>query len=313
MLLVLKIGITISLCIWLFSKIDIPALTSGFQRVGLLTLAFALFLQILIILLTATRWWILLPRSKHEVPFIRIFPSYYLGAFLNNFLPTSFGGDAGRIFHLRNSGLSLNILVSSSVVDRAVGLATIFSVGILGLLLSSKIFIPDTSKIILIGCFFFGIMLAGWLLSVRGGYFLETLEKKYSHTRVRGWFLKVLRDCYSYRENWISLLLAVLLSLSAYALVILSYYLIGVGLGLDISMYTYLVTIPAIFLASSLPISFGGLGVREGTLVAVLISVGTDLTQAIILSLLYLVTFWCSTLPGALVLLMGKNKKLVIS
>jgi len=53
----------------------------------------------------------------------------------------------------------------------------------------------------------------------------------------------------------------------------------------------------------------GACGIREGAMVALLTSVGTDMQQAVALTLLFLLILWLCTLPGALVLLLGKRKR----
>ena len=130
---------------------------------------------------------------------------------------------------------------------------------------------------------------------------------------MRGWLLDVLRTCYSYRAEKKRILLAMAISAGGYALVILTYHLLGSGLGLDVSITTYIVTIPAVFIAASLPISIGGLGIREGTLVGMLVAAGANLQLAINLSLLYLIVLWISTLPGALVPLLSRTSKVAPS
>lgn len=312
-LLIFKLTITATLCIWLFTRVDLQALQEGLARLGMLPIVLGVMLHIVVVFLSASRWWILLQHTHTSIPFFRAFPSYYLGVFFNNFLPTGFGGDTVRVLHMRIHGVSMKSLVSASVVDRSIGFATIFIVGMLGVIVTEELHISNHSKTILFGLFLGCLLAAGWLLSRRGGQLIESLEKKYRHTRVRSWILDVLRTCYSYRTEKTRILLAIAITVTGYALVILTYYLLGSGLGLDISITTYIVTIPAIFLAASLPISIGGLGIREGTLVAMLVAAGADLHLAITLSLLYLIVFWISTLPGALVPLFTRTSKIAVS
>ncbi len=54
----------------------------------------------------------------------------------------------------------------------------------------------------------------------------------------------------------------------------------------------------------------GGLGIREGTLVGMLVAAGANLPLAINLSLVYLIVLWISTLPGALVPLLSRTSKI---
>lgn len=311
--LIFKLTITASLCVWLYTRVDFQALQEGLARLGAWPIVVGVVLHIMVVIVTASRWWMLLMHAHVGIPFSKAFPSYYLGVFSNNFLPTGFGGDTVRILHMRTLGVSMKSLVSASVVDRTVGFVTIFIVGMFGVLATKELPIPDHTKMTLLGFFIGGILVAAWLLSKRGGRLIGTLEKKYRHTRMRGWLLEVLCTCYSYRNDWKRILIAMGLSASGYALVILTYYMLGSGLGLDVSIVTYTVTIPAVFIAASLPISIGGLGIREGTLVGMLVASGADLHLAITLSLLYLIVFWCSTLPGALVPLLSHTNKVATS
>jgi hypothetical protein len=311
--LLLKLVITVSLCFWLYTRIDFQTLEESLVRLGALPIVIGVLLHVVVVFLSASRWWLLLTYTHTATPFSKAFPSYYLGVFFNNFLPTGFGGDTVRILHLRVRGVSTKSLVSASIVDRAAGFATVFIVGIIGVLISEELRIPTHTKTILTALFLAGLMMAAITLSNRSHRFLESLARKYRHARIRGWILDVILTCYSYRAAKYRILLAMTISTIGQGLIILTYYLIGRGLGLSISFTTYLVAIPAVFLAASLPVSIGGLGVREGTLVGMLVAAGANLQLAINLSLVYLIVLWISTLPGALVPLFSRTSKIAAS
>lgn len=311
--LLLKLVITASLCFWLYTRIDFQTLEESLGRLGALPIIIGVVLHVIVVFLSASRWWLLLTHTHTVTPFSRAFPSYYLGVFFNNFLPTGFGGDTVRILHLRLRGISTKSLVSASVVDRAVGFATVFIIGIIGVLHSEELGIPFHTKMVLTMLFLAGLVMAGITLSSRSGRILESLARKYRHARVRGWILDVVLACYSYRAVKYHILLAMAISAVGQGLTILTYSLIGNGLGLSISFATYLVAIPAVFLAANLPVSIGGLGLREGALVGMLVAAGADLPLAVNLSLVYLIVLWISTLPGAFVPLISRTSKIAAS
>jgi hypothetical protein len=105
--------------------------------------------------------------------------------------------------------------------------------------------------------FIIGLLAAGITLSSHSGRFIESLARKYRHARVRAWILDVILTCYSYRAAKYRILIAIAISVIGQGLIILAYYIIGRGLGLGLSITTYLVAIPAVF-AASLPVSIGG-------------------------------------------------------
>ena len=309
----LKLSITASLCYWLFSRIDAESLRINLQQLGVFAIIAGVLLHFVVFVVGAFRWWMLLTHTHTATPFHRALPSYYLGVFFNNLLPTGIGGDTVRILHLRVRGISTKSLVSSTVMDRAIGLSTVAIMGLCGVLIPNDLPIPNHTKVVLVTIFVIGLLGAAVMMSNHSVRFIEALAQKYRHTRVRAWLLDMILTCYSYRTTKSRIALAYIVSIIGQSLITLVYYILGRGLGLDLSIATYFVAIPAVFLAATLPVSIGGLGIREGTLVGMLVAAGANLQLAISLSLVYLLVLWISALPGALVLLLNhpeKNKSL---
>lgn len=300
----IKLGITASLIYWLLANADYVAIGAMLARVGSVLFISAIAVHISASCFTAMRWWLLLKHTGVQVGFMQVLPSYYLGLFFNNILPTGIGGDVVRTLHLTRRGLSLKALAASMIVDRAIGLMAMLLVAT-----TCAVFLPQvgldaktrSSALILLAACVGAIVLAAtpW-----AGALLKWLQKRYRQTKIRHGILDSALLCYSYRSDPGLMLLAALLSVVAQSLVILVYVLLGFGTGLTLPLATYFVIIPIVFVAAMLPISLGGLGVREGTLVGLLIAFGADRQLAIGLSLLYLFVLWLSTLPGAAVLLM---------
>jgi glycosyltransferase 2 family protein len=309
----LKLAITASLCYWLFTSIDINTLRINITQLGAFPIVAGILLHFIVVLLGAFRWWTLLTHTHTATPYYRALPSYYLGVFFNNFLPTGFGGDTVRILHLRVRGISTKSLVSATVMDRAIGLSTVAIMGLCGVLVSSELSISNHTKTVLVTLFAVGLLSVGLMWSERSVRFVENLALKYRHTRVRTWLLDIILTCYSYRSTKSRIAFAYVISAIGQGLVILTYYMLGHGLGLNLSIATYFVAIPAVFLAASIPVSIGGLGIREGTLVGMLVTAGANLQLAINLSLVYLLVLWISALPGALVLLFSTTRKYKLS
>jgi len=302
-LVTLKLSVTAALIYWLLSNADFAAIGAMLSRVGAALFVTAIAVHITGSAFAAVRWWLLLKHTGVQVKLTEILPSYYLGLFFNNVLPTGIGGDVVRALHLTRRGLSLKALAASSIVDRAVGLLAMLIVGT-----ACAIFLPlgldatvrRSALILLAGCIG-GIVLVAtpW-----AGAILKWLQRHYHQTRVRHGILESALMCYSYRSDPGLLIVAAVLSVIAQSLIILAYVLLGYGIGLSLPPAIYFVIIPLVFVAAMLPISLGGLGVREGALVGLLIAFGADRQLAIGLSLIYLFVLWMSTLPGAAVLFM---------
>lgn len=162
--------------------------------------AFAVGMTLLTFLVGSLRWWILLRHSAKHVSFTKILPSYYLGVFFNNILPTTMGGDVVRAIHLGLHGISMKSLIGSTFIDRGVGLFVILGMGIVSLSLSQEITL-GTRNSILLAAVASTTLLCLWILFNTG--FLKRigyLTVKYQHTRIRRFLLETLHLCHSYKS-----------------------------------------------------------------------------------------------------------------
>lgn len=80
--------------------------------------------------------------------------------------------------------------------------------------------------------------------------------------------------------------------------------LLAPGLGVHLPVLQLVVVLMLVSLVSSLPISLGGLGAREGAMMSLLLPLGVDAASVLALSVAYLVALWSCTLPGAFMLLL---------
>ena len=77
-------------------------------------------------------------------------------------------------------------------------------------------------------------------------------------------------------------------------------FLLGQALGVKATGWDFLAIMPAVTLATTLPISLGGWGVREGAFVLLLGRVGVPAAEALSLSLLFGLFSMVSGFPGLL-------------
>jgi uncharacterized membrane protein YbhN (UPF0104 family) len=72
---------------------------------------------------------------------------------------------------------------------------------------------------------------------------------------------------------------------------IVAWMVLGVGLGLHIPWSVYLVCVPIVSLGAMMPITFSGLGIREGAWLLLLASLGIPKPTILVFSLMYFVAF----------------------
>jgi glycosyltransferase 2 family protein len=113
-----------ALLTWLVRGLDTQAL-----RHTLLTLPATYYVASLGVvlagqLLYAWRWWLLLSVSGADVSLGAAIRYYFIGIFTNNFLPSTVGGDAARVYYLgREHGYQR--IAASVLVDRLLGLGSL--------------------------------------------------------------------------------------------------------------------------------------------------------------------------------------------
>jgi uncharacterized membrane protein YbhN (UPF0104 family) len=102
-------------------------------------------------------------------------------------------------------------------------------------------------------------------------------------------------------------MIALVLSIVMQSIEVFIYMSLGHDLGLGLPMGSYFAVVPLALMAAGLPISLGGLGVREGVLVGLLVFMGADRQTALAVAVLFLMVVWTSVLPGLLLFLRGKH------
>lgn len=310
LLWIVKLTVTIGVLIWLAGRIERETIEI-LRTIHPLALIAGMLLLTGAVLTSSIRWWLIFRHTRKFTNFREILPSYYLGVFFNNILPSSTGGDVARILHLKIRGFDVKALLASTLVDRAIGSLTMVAVASLGILFVPQIKLQQHDQLILILFVVTVFVFALLFFSSRTVSFMQHLASKYQRTRIRAFFIEAVHTCQSYRDARTELLGAIVLTLLAQTLLILTYYVLSNGLGIGLSLPLYFVIVPLVFLAASLPISVGGLGVREGALVVLFTTFGSDEHAAIALSLTYLVSLWIVSLPGAVIFLMERSAKQV--
>ncbi|MDB4534161.1 flippase-like domain-containing protein [Vicingaceae bacterium] len=129
---------------------------------------------------------------------------------------------------------------------------------------------------------------------------LVSLSHRENVTGWRRWISEIIRIYTVMRNIPVRTLLVVaVLSGIAQGMDIGASYFLARSINIDLPFAFFLVAIPIVYLGTVLPISLGGLGVREGILLVILMRVGELSSDAIILSsLLYLNRVFVAAIGG---------------
>ncbi len=272
-------------------------------ELGLLVVALLLFIAGVVV--RSLRWHALLVALDVQVQLGRLVQLYFIGGFFNAFLPTGFGGDVVRVAELAQD-VQPTVATGTVVVDRLAGLLVLFALALLAL--PFAVGLMPTQVWLVIGMVAAGGLITG-LLVLQGQWLRRITRWLPGPLSLTGEGL--LARVYSAVTacGWRAVTIALLYSLVFNLLLILVHYLVARAVGMDLSLVYFFLFVPLLSLTLMLPISFGGLGVREGVAVLLLGQVGVNEAQAVAYSLgIYAITRITGLFGGVLFLLESIGK-----
>ena len=238
-----------------------------------------------------------------------IFGSYYLGLFFNNLLPTGVGGDIIRILRLRKVGIDTNSLVSSTLIDRMIGLSSIIAMGMVAFMILPEVRIHINTAAVSFITIILGLACFLLFFSRKLSTYIIQFSKKYEHIKFFSLAFSAFKGMLVYQNSRTHILAAFSISLLAQHFVIFTYVMIGYSLNIDLSAAVYFSIVPIVFVTTALPISVGGLGVREATLVTLFVLFSGNMQSAIALSLMYFFIIVLLTAPAGFILITNPKNK----
>ena len=260
---ILKLVVSIVLLIIIFNTIDMQAFFKIVKNANPLWMFAALCMVLLGVFIRAVRWQILLTSIDVHVPIVDLTAIYFVGFLFNNLLPSGLGGDAIRMVELNAYTEHGSDAVTSVVVDRFLGLSALQLIAAVAVLFSWGA-IPAAVAYFTILAFIASLLL-GLLLINQTVY--QTLQVKFIPFRMLTDKIKLVdKLAGSFQSYPMSALgKAYLVALVFNVSLILMNMFIGLALGAQATLAQYAVFVPITSLVLIIPISFGGLGVREET------------------------------------------------
>ena len=241
---------------------------------------------------SARRW----QRFAEELRFQRTFQQYcslyFIGTYFNLMLPTAVGGDVVRVLHLDGKSGRKWAALASVFLERLNGLLVLIAVACVGVLLAPADlpwWIPASVWGIAAGAVL-------GMASIPLTRNMRILPDQRREQMQMAWDL--LRSPKTLAETTF---MSILVQLAGVAIVAC----VGAGLGLDVPLAYYCVLGPLVSLLTLLPVSFNGMGLREGGTVVFLAPLGVDQSAALTLAFLWFAVNVAVSLLGGLVYLVG--------
>lgn len=277
-----KIGITLGLVLWLVERVDWGTVGTQLYAVSIPLLLLYVVFQLLGNLISARKWQIIASFKGLEFTVKEGFFTYLTGAFINNFLPSTIGGDAYRGIWLANRSGAKAASLSTVVFDRFIGLWTM---AILALGMSALFWPFATENIPL-------LLTLGALI----GFLVIDLVITYLYCRP--WFhdfvtripfhklRRLLEEVIFYTKKhiwWRTSLWSALFMLVGVGL---SNFTLFHALGSDIGIVHFFSVIFLVTIISAVPLSINNIGIKEWAYVTFFALVGVSPETAVTVALL---------------------------
>ena len=235
------------------------------------------------------RWKLVAAILKLRARFAEFLAYYFVGMFTNLFVPGVVGGDAARAFYLGKRSHRMGPAVASVIADRGIGLLALLWLAAAAAIFLNFAPLPPsiTRPTALVGI----ATVAGFLASPLIARLIPLLP---SRLRRAGEIVA------PYLHRPAALAPAIALSIVLQISLAICQYLMARGIGLNAPVSLFLLCVPIANVFASVPLTLGGLGIRETAYLVLFGIAGVSRDDCIALGLLWFAMAMLGGLTGAI-------------
>ncbi len=259
--------------------------------------------------LGAVQWFLLLRSQKVGMSLGHVVSYYHVGLFFNNFLIGYVGGDALRIYDVSRHAGNSTAAVSSVVFDRFIGFFVLTSIAMVVSLF--QIHHLTSFKAVYV----IGFILVVWILififlfnekaGIAVGRLFKPIVPFFISTKIHAIYVAINQ----FRHQHLVLVLILGISIIVQTLRILVHYIAALAVGVNVNPVFFFMFIPLVALFASLPISFGGIGVREQSGVTLFSTIGLAASKVVTFEFLAYIVGIIATIPGGLIFALRREHR----
>jgi len=278
-------------------RVNFAQILGYIQHIDLAYLIAALLILAIQVIVASFRWIQLLKMSGFSFPLGRMIGAFAAGSFLNSTLPGGVGGDAMRIWYSIRNGVSPGAAVHIIILDRVVsliglGVLVLIAVACRWFVTGNPITLIDVSAVILSG---------GVIMATFGIILIEPIIKYFSIALPPVLMpIRNLSRAMHALNNPAQLFILTAIVIVVHLLLVAAILFLAWGMHVALLPLDALMGLPTALLLSSLPITPGGWGIREGAMVLALAQFHIAAEVALGISMLFGIISLFANLPGAL-------------
>jgi hypothetical protein len=280
----IKILTTVILLGWFLYRSDLSKVFQSLIHLSLFIIFISNLSNIVAIFIATIKWQLLIPQYK----FLKLLKINFIGQYYALVLPGQLVGEFAKAYILGKGQKDAEQVAASVLIDKITAGIGIFLVGIVGLILTDKKLpiILTWGSIILI------TIIIGVLFSIRGkpvySFMLKNLSRCGGHyeklDKLCGQIRKIIEAWYNYSRRLSLICCNILLGTVCHLIGIIIILLLSNDLHIEVSFIDWCWIMGALSFILLLPITIGGIGLREASLVGILGWRGVSLENALALS-----------------------------
>ncbi len=299
----LKLAVSAGLIWLLMERIEIGAVAERLTQLAPGAIAASFAILIVQSVIASTRWRIVSHRVGVPLGFVTALRLFCVGLFFNQTLVSSIGGDAVRIWFVRQLADGMAEAFRSVLIDRLVALAGLFLIVAASLPVLLDLVTTPTARAGVLAVLGVGI---GTLILL---LLLDRLPVLSQRLRTKGVLDEFARSCRRVLLDPRVAFSALGLSLAVHLLSALTVFVVARGIGIEVSLGQMVVLVPPVILVATLPISVAGWGVREGAMISALGFAGVAPADALAVSVIFGLALIVIALPGGAVWLISLRRR----
>lgn len=305
---------------FVFIKADPKALGDALRQTRIAPLLLAVAASLLTTWLMATRWGLILgvnddgpdriesesKRSTSRPPTSRLFRYYLIGIFFTNFIPGGgISGDVARLIYVDREIHDKPFVLSTLVYERLVGVFILLLIGVVatlagGAMIESRGAVGIGEAALVVG-FLVSLALISRRVTAVLARIVSWLGRRFNLERFASAIVRTLESIVRMRFQGRMLAGTVALSIAIRVVWTLGCYAVAKAMALPLTLITVFSFMSIVDLIRLLPISVGGLGVREWVMISLFAGVGLSREQALSYSLLVFAPIYVNAIIGGLI------------
>lgn len=291
-----KIGLSFIAFYFVFKGIDFSHLAELIRQQELSEVVVACALIGLQITLGGLRWRLVVvalsQANTRVLSYLEALKLYYISVFFNCCLPGTVGGDVVRVWLAKSEHIPLQISINSVIIDRLIAL-----VALMILVLSTSPILGDVMGIDITSYIPIGIALLA--LGITLVMYMPSLFIRFEHIKVIKWLMYPIHFLRTLFQFPLVCMLSLIYALLSHLCFCACIYALALSMGVQITLLQCIAFVPLVMLITTLPISIGGWGIREASMVGMLGLVGVQKAAALALSVEIGVMTILISLPAA--------------